>query len=142
MKILTIDSGANAGWALFTDRQLTQCGLGEVPAPCLVGVSRIVIERPHVGQTRSRKKDIITLAIRAGEVGGVLRYLTKVKPEYIEPNRWKGSTSKKIANDRAMAKLTAEETQTFQRDCKKVAKGKLNNVEDAIGIGLYACDRY
>jgi hypothetical protein len=140
--VLGIDSGADCGWALVhvESRQLISCGLGRLPSALQdLGISRVVIERPHAGQTRARKKDVITLAIRAGEVGGICRYLLKIEPEYIEPNRWKGSVSKKIMNDRVEAKLSSSEVVIYES--AKVVKSKRHNMLDAIGISLFCVGR-
>lgn len=136
--LLAIDSGANLGWALFLPSgQLHSCGLRTLPAE-LPPLKRVIIERPHAGRTRARARDILTLAIRAGEAGGVLRYLTGVEPEYIEPQRWKGQLPKKRCNDIVESKLTAAEKRILN-DIKP--KGQKHNVLDAIGIGLFSVSR-
>lgn len=147
--ILAVDSGANLGWALFDqDGPLRNCGFKNLfDAINLFGpdtVRRIIIERPHTGRTRARARDIITLAIRAGEVGGVLRYLTTqagktVEPEYIEPQRWKGQLPKKRCNDLVEAKLFIQEKSLLNKIKPLSAK---HNVLDAVGIGLYAVGRW
>ena len=143
--LLAVDSGRDCGWALFSlppkgqplsGGALVACGLRDFlhythwPAP----VTRIVVERQHPGRTRARVKDIITLAIRAGEVGGLLHYLTGVQPEYIEPNRWKGQLPKKRCNEIVEGLLRPEELAILN---KIKAKGTKHNVLDAIGIGLF-----
>lgn len=141
--ILTVDSGANLGWALFNpeNAQLFDCGLKDIFTAlprhkCII--TRIMVERPHTGRTRARARDIITLAIRAGEVGGVLRYLTGVEPEYIEPQRWKGQLPKKRCNEIVEAKLFIQEKSLLNKIKPLSAK---HNVLDAIGIGLYGVGR-
>jgi hypothetical protein len=62
--LLAIDPGADCGWALFKEGVLVQCGFRQMPATGWEAITRIVIERPHTAQTKARKKDIITLAIR------------------------------------------------------------------------------
>ena len=138
--LLAIDSGASTGWALFdpTTRQLTACGLKNVPTSWQVPITRIVVERPHAGKTRARAKDILTLAIRAGEVGGLLRYLSGVEPEYIEPGRWKGQLNKDISNRIVKAKLLPQEMILLEQVKPKSAQ---HNVLDAIGIGLFFVGR-
>lgn len=140
--ILSVDSGGNMGWALF-DKTLLACDLGLPallrPEKAYVGaVTRIIIERPHTGRTRARARDIITLAIRAGEVGGVLRYLTGVEPEYIEPQKWKGQLNKKRCNDIVEARLLPQEKSLLNKIKPLSAK---HNVLDAIGIGLFSVGR-
>jgi hypothetical protein len=153
--ILAIDSGANLGWARFDPqkKEMEACGLGAKPIQRLFepqpsdypdrlytrNITRIVIERPHTGRSRARARDIITLAVRAGEVGGVLRYLLKVEPEYIEPVRWKGSMEKKICNRAVEAKLLPQEIQILNKCGNKSTR---HNILDAIGIGLFCVGRF
>jgi hypothetical protein len=136
--LLAIDSGKNLGWALFLPTgQLHSCGLRTLPSE-LPALTRIIIERPHAGRTRARARDILTLAIRAGEAGGVLRYLTGVEPEYIEPQRWKGQLPKKRCNAIVEAKLSEQEKRLLNNIKPVSAK---HNVLDAIGIGLFSVGR-
>lgn len=139
--LLTIDPGADCGWALWLGGELYQCGFRKMPATWPEPIARVVVERPHTGKTRARKKDVITLAIRAGEVGGIWSYITGIVPEYVEPNRWKGSQSKEISHRIIKAKLRPAELKKFQSDCKGMAESKRHNVLDAIGIGLYVLKR-
>lgn len=144
--LLTIDSGANMGWALFEGKEMLECGLcrGKNYLEELGArfghrsIKRIVVERPHAGRTRARARDILTLAVRAGEAGGVLRYLTGVEPEYIEPGKWKGQLPKKISNDRTLAKLTEAEKSILNNIKPLSAR---HNTLDAIGIGLFIVGR-
>jgi hypothetical protein len=137
--LLTIDPGADAGWALFdlSTKRLVQCGLRKMPTTWPKPIRRIVIERPHTAKTRARKKDIITLAVRAGELGGIWSYITGVVPEYIEPNRWKGSQTKDVSHRVTKSKLTLPETKLTLGFPASTA----HNVLDAIGIGLYVVKR-
>lgn len=139
--ILTIDSGGSTGWALFdpSTKELVDCGLNKLPTIFQPPVTRIIIERPHAGKTRARARDILTLAIRAGEAGGLLRYLTNVEPEYIEPQRWKGQLPKKRCNELVEAKLFIQEKSLLNKIKPLSAK---HNVLDAVGIGLYAVGRW
>jgi hypothetical protein len=138
--LLAIDPGANAGWAVFEAGELADCGLAPLRLEG-VNIIRVVIERPHKGKTPAPLESIIKLAIRAGELGATAQLLTGIKPEYIEPGRWKGSISKKISNERTMAKLTTPELKVFTSCCKEMALGKQHNVIDAIGIGLHVLRR-
>lgn len=126
------------GWALFDEKgQLQGCGLRHLP-PELPPLKKIMIERPHTGRTRARARDILTLAIRAGEVGGVLRYLTGIEPEYIEPGKWKRQLPKKRCNDIVEAKLSPQEKSLLNKIKPLSAK---HNVLDAVGIGLFLVGR-
>jgi hypothetical protein len=139
--LLAIDSGANLGWALFSEnKSLVACGLKQMPDPDTLPapITRIVVEKPHAGKTRARAKDILTLAVRAGEVGGIWSYITGVTPEYIEPQRWKGQLPKKRCNEIVEAKLTPQEMIFLNKIKPASAK---HNVLDAIGIGLFIAGR-
>lgn len=138
--LLAIDPGADCGWALFdqTTKRLIQCGLRKMPDLSKEQLGRIralVVERPHAGQGKASKKDIITLSIRAGELAGIWSYLTGVVPQYVEPQRWGGGVHKNIKNDRVLARL-------FPEELIILGPKKNHNVLDAIGIGLWKIRRY
>ena len=150
--LLSIDPGADLGWALFDPNAqpnprprfthqglLVACGFRQFPSTWPAKITRLVVERPHTGQTRARKKDVITLALRAGEVAGIWSYITGIVPEYFEPATWKGSISKTISVARTRAKLYPEELRLIAG--LKLPKAKEHNVLDAIGIGLYILRR-
>lgn len=139
--LLSIDPGADCGWALFLDGKLWKCGLRQMPAEWPAPITRLVVERPHTGITRARKKDIITLALRAGEVAGIWSYILRIAPEYLEPARWKGSLSKEQSHGLTKRKMRPEELAVFQSCCKELAESKHHNVLDAIGIGFYILRR-
>lgn len=138
--LLAIDPGAAAGWAVFDNgHRLTACGLSSfVQVPL---VERVVIERPHSHKTKAPVKDIITLALRAGEWGGRLRQIFGIEPEYIEPATWKGSTPKEISQSRTWAKLDPDERAVLDKAGSGVAPSKRHNIVDAVGIGLWAVGR-
>ena len=134
--LLAIDPGATQGWALFDgltkNARLIRAGLGRPPfTPAeWEKINKLVVERPHAGDQKSTKKDLITLSIRAGEAGGLYGHLSSVRAEYIEPATWKGSLPKARGNEIVLERLTAQE--------KALLGAKPNhNVLDAVGIGLY-----
>jgi hypothetical protein len=137
--LLAIDPGAAAGWALFEGKRLAACGL-DIFTHCPL-VDRVVIERPHSAKTKAPVRDVITLAIRAGEWGGRLRELLGVEPEYVEPATWKGSTPKDISHARTWAKLSPDERVVLAKAGEGVAPSKRHNVVDAVGLALWAVGR-
>jgi hypothetical protein len=144
--LLAIDPGADAGWARFDDAarppRLEACGLNE--GAMVAGITRAVVERPMIypgGRQKARPADIIKLATRAGEWGGAVRAWFNVEPEYVEPHGWKGSVDKDVHHARVWAKLTGAEQAVVSAAAKGVAKGKLHNIIDAVGIGLFAVGR-
>lgn len=97
-----------------------------------------MIERPIIkpyGRQTERPKDIITLALRAGEAAGRLMiYGTKI--DYVEPHVWKGGPIKKtISHARIRRKLSSAENLIADRYALK------HDAMDAIGIGLFAVGR-
>lgn len=151
--ILAIDPGTNAGWAFFDDGQagspLMACGLGlttfrEALPRFLAALTSATIERPRIypgGRTKN-PNDIVTLAILAGEWSGRLQ-ATGVSVSWVEPRTWKGSLDKAVCVRRVMARLMPGECEVFDSAVKsqKVPKGKWNNVQDAIGVGLWVSGR-
>ncbi len=140
--ILAIDPGVTTGWALLdTDSRLISCGLNE-PPPVLPSHSRVVVERPRIypgGRTKN-PNDVLSVAINAGEWVG--RYQARgFKTEYVEPQKWKGTTPKEISHQRIFAKLLPSEQLTVSDAGKGIAPSKRHNMLDAIGIVLWAVGR-
>jgi hypothetical protein len=134
-RLISIDPGADNGWAIFEEGILAHCGLGDSPRGAY---STIVIERPHPHQTHADRADIITLAIRAGRQLGLLERGSVAEVFTIEPATWKGQTPKKIHNARVLNALYDDERDRFRACTVGVPASKLNNVIDAIGIGRWA----
>lgn len=134
--LATCDPGRDAGVARFEDGVLVWCGLNCWPYKVLS--DRLVIEIPNAHEKRKRKvdpQDLITLAIRAG------RWIERIPHDSLTqkfPSEWKGGVPKEMHNGLVLQALTPGERATFAFYCQKqkIPKGKLNNVVDAIGIGL------
>ncbi len=163
--LLAIDPGADSGWSLFLGSTCVACGLGDPrtsPRHRLSDITDVVIERPRIyPHDKPDPNDILTLAIRAGEWGGVYRSHANVR--YVTPSEWKGSVPKAIHHARLVTKLSSDETALIQtvfrsgyRSLKvrkimdrleappvplPMPKGKQHNVLDAVGIGLFAVGR-
>ena len=61
--VLAIDPGIDAGWALFVEGRLTDCGMGNLPEPStLPPVCLVIAERPHIHRGTRNPDDIVTLA--------------------------------------------------------------------------------
>lgn len=143
--LLAIDPGADSGWALFENSTLRKAGLG---APALIKnapLEKVVVERPMIypgGRQKARPRDVITLALKAGEVAGAWRSATGCDITYHEPDEWKGGAiSKDMHQPRIWAALRDEEQEILSQACKGKAAGKRHNIIDAVGIGLYAVGR-
>jgi hypothetical protein len=146
--LLTIDPGADTGWAQFSDSNtLQRCGLasGADDAEVWSGVwpARVVIERPKIyphGRQKARPEDIITLAVSAGEWGGIAK-LRRCSVEYVEPFEWKGQLNKDVCHARARKRLTAEELVIVDAACAELAVDVQHNVLDAVALGLWVVQR-
>lgn len=161
MRLLAIDPGKRAGWAVFETpahdcanwgvSYLLICGLtdGDDPDFDHSGLSdesphfdRVVVERPSGSDRRAPSDDLISCGIRAGICVG--RVSGPV--EWIYAVQWKGSAPKAIQNDRDKAKISGAEYDvlalaTNTSTGKRVNVSSLHNVLDAIGIGLWAVGR-
>jgi hypothetical protein len=141
--LIAIDPGADAGWAVFDERlRLVSCGLG-APHTEGLAVRKAIIEKPMIypgGKQKARPADIITLAVRAGESGGLLRS-AGVDVQYVEPFRWKGSVPKDVCHARIWGKLTDVERGIVDSAGKGIAPSKRHNILDAVGIGLFGVGR-
>ena len=141
--LLSIDPGADAGWARFSDAgKLVACGLNE--GAIHAGTSRAVIERPMIypgGRQKARPADVITLAVRAGEWGGRVESFLSITPEYVEPSTWKGQVPKDVHQLRIWARLAPDEQELVATAGRGVSASKRHNIVDAVGIGLWALGR-
>lgn len=143
--LIAIDPGADSGWAVFYDNVLVSCGLNGEPAPVPAQVDLVVIERPKVypgGRTKSPDA-IVTLALNAGEWAGRFR-AHAFDVRYVEPRTWKGTVDGDVCTRRILKALSSGERDAYEDAMRldKVPSKKKHNVVDAIGIGLWACDRF
>jgi len=151
MKILAIDPGKDSGWALFEDGLLVGCGLLQVTstdatqykalADRLLVLDVCIVERPAIYPGRKQKAsttNIITLALTAG---GAMAHCGRRarKKIYVEPRKWKGQRPKDVDNRRTISLLSAAEKKIVGQS--GVGETKLNNVLDAVGIGLWYLER-
>lgn len=139
----SIDPGCT-GYAYWEGRTLIECGVQEdVDAVRVIG--NLVIEKPQVYRAGKNKKrvdpnDLITLAIQVGEYkercrnqGGSTTIVT--------PAHWKGQVAKEILVPRILGFLNEGERAMATRASLGIARGKVHNMVEAIGIGLHACGR-
>lgn len=136
--LVSVDPGEHMGFAVFRDGTLWQCGLGGygLPPGC-----EFVIEKPCVyPRSKADPNDLITLAVRVGEELGAAKRLG-LRTRTVLPREWKRSVSKEIMLDRITAHLAADEREVFAENVVGVARCRVNNVLDAIGIGLFHLGR-
>lgn len=144
--LLTIDPGKKSvGWAEFSDKKLSNCGLVSVTwhdllgqIPCMY-ITHIVIEVPQVYQQRLLKGDPNYLIDVSLVAGGIAARSGLRKPEFIRPRVWKGNVPKDIMTKRIVDHMDADEFDIFE--AIDVPKGLQHNVLDAIGIGLWKVGR-
>ena len=143
-RTLSIDPGASTGWALFDGSDLTfagvldpECAHPLALVPDVRSVSAIVTEYPEFrpGDTKSNPNDLITLAMRAGVIEGMLRaHAPSAWWRRVRPSQWKGSVPKPIHNKRVLGALTAREMALLPNALK-------HDTIDAVGIGLWHVGR-
>jgi hypothetical protein len=135
---LALDPGKFMGWALFsTTAFLVAAGAGEPP---LEGVSRLVIEVPQAyPNSPVPYNDLITLAFLAGRlVGRAQAGAFPVEAQWLWPHSWKGTLPKSVCEARIRRKLSVDERTVMEECSRFVPAGQMNNVWDAVGIGLFA----
>jgi len=143
MVLLSIDPGEDLGWSLFGSGRLLACGLNG-PEVNGQAIDRVIIEKPMIypgSRQKARPADVITLAIRAGEVGGMFKS-QDIHVDYVEPHIWKGgSIPKDIMQARIFRRLDDREKAALDLAGRGVAPSKRHNIIDSIGIGLWGLRR-
>lgn len=142
--VVAIDPGARSGWAVFIDAALVDAGawpeadMLDEGAP-IVGLAPAVavVELPviyPVGKGNADPNDLIRLALLVGDLRGFYRR-AGLDVELVKPRTWKGTTPKRIHNQRVVDALTPEERALLPR--RPRARDFDHNMLDAIGLGLY-----
>lgn len=148
-KLLAVDPGLNAGWALFRLGKLVACGLyrGKHVAETVEAIQQdpfydldtLVVERPQAYSALKSKadpNDLITLALVAGAAIGAHGWHHLRTPS---PAEWKGQTPKEIHHPRILAALAPAELEILE--LVKAPASLQHNVRDAVGLGLWAHGR-
>lgn len=93
------------------------------------------------GRQEVPPNDLITLAVRAGEVGGAFRALGAVV-DYVLPRTWKnGPIPKDVMHKRILRRLDDAERALIDVAGRGMAPSKRHNMLDAVGIGLWGLRR-
>lgn len=137
---LSIDPGRKGtGWALWSafEAELLACGLHEPPCE---GVTRVVVEMPQTyPNSPVPYQDLVGLAFLAGRyIGRCQANSGPVDAVWVYPHAWKGNLPKSVCEGRIRKRLSAAELKIVENCERLVPKGLMNNVFDAVGIGLYA----
>lgn len=154
---LAIDPGTKAtGWAVFDGRKLSMAGLLRAKdaahmAQELALLSSslrlpaayygLYIERPQVYsryRTQADPNDLIGVALVAGAALGIFSPFAQ-GVSMPRPMDWKGQLPKEIHHRRIFAELDLEERRGVELG--GVPKSLIHNVNDAIGLGLWAVGR-
>lgn len=151
--LLAIDPGVHTGWCVLNTSlnppEIQACGLGlkdlhPILAQIYHMVAGAVIEVPQVyPRSPVPPNDLITLAVTAGRIMGVLEDKYGFTFKEVWPKQWKGSVPKSIHNRRILASLSEANKYHLNRCLKgfKVAKSNENNVIDAVGLSLWYVGR-
>lgn len=145
MLIAAIDPGLCAGVCLHdTTKRTFKAGiLDDTWWPLLWPAHMAIIERPMIypgKQQKARPKDIITLAIRAGEFGGTWKSKATGNLRYVEPYEWKKQLDKDKTKKRILAMLDTFEYPQLAH-LLKLPKTQEHNAWDAVGLALWAAGR-
>jgi hypothetical protein len=147
IRLIAIDPGAHTGWAVFYDAELVSCGLCELTKgerPPKGPYDLLYWEHPTVypGCPAGKARDILTLLDRARDIADYVQAVRKVS---VLPRDWKGTIPKTTQNRRDVNRLNqTESTVLFAARAgngRPVAQSLLNNVIDAVGLGLWAVGR-
>ena len=151
-RVTAIDPGATSGWAQFASGQLFAAGTfrgDEFPSVWHRGYEQtLVIEVPRIypgGRGKGDPNDIVTLAMRVGEIRG--HYARTVSARIVEtyPRTWKGQVPKEIHHARVLAALSAQERTVLDAHARRPTKtnphGYDHNMLDAVGLGLWFLKR-
>lgn len=101
----------------------------------MIGHLELAIEVPQIyvgSKQKGRQADLVNVSIVAGMTIGILSPSGRV--EIYPPARWKGQTPKEVIEARVRERLSAKELATVETP---LAKSKLHNIFDAVGIGLF-----
>lgn len=143
--IMAIDPGTKAtGWATFLGDKLHEAGLVRAKDTQDMiaelkkmgwAVDEVVVEYPQVYPGhRADPNDLIGLALISGAaatLGDTIRL--------VRPLAWKGQIPKEIHHRRIFAQLDMGEQRRI--NLVGVPKSLIHNVNDAIGLGLWAVGR-
>jgi len=138
MILLSIDPGKHAmAWAVFKEGTLHACGLGNSALHVKsYDPTHVVIELPQVYRQSKNPNDLVDLAFRAGFWAHTFNE-PGVEFETVWPHDWKGSRPKSVDNRATRKDMTEAELKLLP----DLPDGKLHNVIDAIGIGLWKLGR-
>lgn len=149
--LISIDPGAHLGLAVFQEDVLFAAGFYNVKnlrdlTKWLVESAgeirpvQAVIEKPQIYEPRKWKgdpNDILNLAVIVGVCTAALAPYCETR--FVTPHMWKGSRPKKLDNEYTISLLSPVEKSVLAEN--QCPKSYLDNVIDAIGLGLWTLKR-
>ena len=158
-RVLAIDPGRRAlGWAWFEERELFGLGLvrgkaGEGAVDLaqrtaatiyaeigLAAPTHVVYERMQVYSGQRQKGDQADL-IELAEIGGGVAALLAATSTPVLPRTWKGQVPKDVLEARVRKRLSGRELDLAGKLLDAYPASLRHNAWDAVGIGLWSCDR-
>lgn len=171
MNIIAIDTGKRGcGMALYdvSTKRLAQCAYvtSDEPdtaeretfhdvtakaavdwlAPLRLAMADIIIEFPRIYRNREQEKDQNDLLDLAAVAGGIIQGHAERGlqgfPRYVHVSDWKGQLTKAQAWHHISKRLVPAELLIYELAVAHLPKALHHNVQDAVGIGLWACGRF
>jgi hypothetical protein len=134
--ILAVDPGRITGFAIFrSDGLLLRLGVARPKEilPNLIKYDRLVIERPHGGQGKASRKNLVTLARR---MQSVIDSVSADAVEEVEPMRWKGQTDGDMMTARIRDRWMSDLDRAILAGAR-IPQSYAHNAIDAYGLGRW-----
>ena len=139
MRLLAIDPGYSAGWAVSEDGLIVDCGALPFDAfTCPPDCDAGIIEFPQIyPDGKARPNDIVRLAYTAGELAGTCR-AAGLLLRTVKPREWKGTIDKEICHDRVRKTLTrGEEVAILKRVGALTSQKATLDLWDAVALNKW-----
>lgn len=115
-------------------------------APLRLAMADIIIEFPRIYRGSQQEKDQNDLLDLAAVAGGILQGHAQRNlqgfPRYVHVSDWKGQLKKEQAWYHIWKRLSPDEQKAYTDGVSGLPKALHHNVQDAVGIGLWACGRF
>lgn len=108
--------------------------------PSIWAANQVIIEKPQIYRQHPRPQDLITLALKAGELAGMYKSQGKGLVRWVFPREWKRQLDKDMSWDRILLKL--EKREMYQlTNLDDLPATKRHNAQDAVGIALFGAGK-
>jgi len=107
-------------------------------------LNTVVVEFPRIYRGSQQEKDQNDLLDLAAVAGGIAAQLqdSGCFTRYVHVSDWKGQLTKAQAWHHIWKRLSPVEQDAYSEGVNGLPKGLWHNVQDAVGIGLWACGRF